>query len=259
MVVLELKRNSKMDNLTHDFMKRGISESDLKRLARLSKGDEHKFRRYAQRRLFHEPLAYIEGEAVFYGRRFKVDRRVYVPNPETEQLVKIVLDDIDDDSIVLDVGTGSGCIGITIKKEKPSVNVYGSDIDPNTLSVAKQNAQLHGVQIPYFESYYADNVPIHPTHVVADMPYGNGNYTLRSIDIREFQHMPPQACFHPLGIMEAYKELIESIQRKKWNCKLFFESGVVGREEVKKIIPKNLHWEYMQYGNYSVTRVDINF
>jgi release factor glutamine methyltransferase len=247
--------NSDNDSTIEEYGEKGIPLADLDRMTLLSNGNNCALRRMCQRRLFHEPFPYIIGKADFFGRKFSIDRRVYVPNPETEIMVKLVLEEINDDSIVLDVGTGSGCIGITIAKERPSARVFGCDIDPNALFVAEQNARMHNTSIPYFESCYVESVPIKPTHIVADMPYGNENCMLSTNNIHELRHMPPHAYFHPLGILDAYKELIASIQKKGWACTLFFETGRISMEEVRNIIPANLRWRYIPFRDYSVTRL----
>jgi hypothetical protein len=89
------------------------------------------------------------------------------------------------------------------------------------------------------------------------MPYGDERYILASMDIQEFRHMPPQACFHPFGVLQAYKELIQSIQKKEWKSKLFFETGSVEKEKVEKIVPKGLEWDYKSFENYSVSIVQL--
>lgn len=238
------------------FLAKGIPRVELEEIMDIAQKDQAAFRRLAQRRLFSEPMAYLRGYIYFHGRRFCVDRRVYVPNPETEGLVGLLLDDMDDKSTVVDVGTGSGCLAITIKLERPHVSVYGVDIDPRSLEVARANAALHSAEITFFESFYVNDLPINePSHIISDLPYGNENYTLTSININEFRHMPPHALFHPEGLLTAYEELIASVQRRGWKPKMFIETGKVGEDEVKKIIPAGVFYEYRQMKDYSITIV----
>ena len=252
------KSNPTIEQLYEDYQRKGLSVNDLHYLRVITNDEPSVFRRLAQRRLFGEPFAYLTGKVKFFDRKFKIDRRVYVPNRETESLVKAVLEDVQFNSSVLDVGTGSGVIAITIAKEKSGINVIGSDICPSALEVAIENARFHKIDIPFFESFYVNDLKIEePSHIVADMPYGDERFTLPSIDVREFKHMPPHACFHPRGILKAYVELIDSIQRKGWKTKLFFETGRVGKEEVKEIIPEGLEWNYNQTENYSFTVVEF--
>lgn len=247
-----------MKEVIQQFRAKGLSPEDIDKILDLAGNDPAKFKRYAQRRLFGEPFAYLAGEVTFFGRKFKVGRRVYVPNPETEQMVKLLLTEIKPDDSVVDVGTGSGVIAITIKKECPTVRVYGVDIDPSALEVARWNSRLHRAHVDFQESFYVDDLDINsPGYIISDMPYGNPSYVLGSIDIKEFEHIPPISLFHPFGILEAYKELIDSIEKKGWKSQLFFETGLVDKSEVTKIIPKGLNWEYKRMNNYSITVVQF--
>lgn len=90
-----------------------------------------------------EPLQYVLGEAWFWGRRFLCDRRALIPRPETEELVQRVLDDAgcwaSVQPQVVDVGTGTGCIALTLAVERPKARVVGVDVSPDALSLAREN------------------------------------------------------------------------------------------------------------------------
>jgi release factor glutamine methyltransferase len=108
-----------------------------------------RFEQFVARRERGEPVAYIVGDAGFYGRTFVVDERVLVPRPESEHVVEAVIDDLRARrkmaGIVADVGTGSGALGITLACELPQLAVYATDISSDALSVARRNAARHGV------------------------------------------------------------------------------------------------------------------
>lgn len=105
----------------------------------------------ARRRADGEPFAYLIGEREFYGRTFGVDRRVLVPRPETEHLIDLALAlRLDTRSTVLDVGTGSGCLAITLQLERPEWRVLASDVSPGALALASQNARKHGAAVHIF-------------------------------------------------------------------------------------------------------------
>lgn len=247
-----------MLKIIKEFRKKGISRKDEKILLEISQNNFAKYKRFAQRRLFHEPLAYIRGHVEFFGRKFIVDNRVYVPTKETEQLIKLVLEDLKKNSILLDIGTGSGALAITIKKEKPSVQVFASDLNPYSLDVAKLNAQKNKANVKFFESLYVDDLKIiEPTHIIADLPWGDESSVLGSNSLAESKHMSSQAFFHPLGKYESYKELIDSILKKDWRSKLFIESGLITKKEISTIIPKNLKWKYIKFKKYSVTVINF--
>ena len=96
-----------------------------------------------QLRLEHIPLAYILGYKEFYGRQFKVSPSVLVPRPESEDMISLFLTLTNDDNspkTLIDVGTGSGILGITAKLEKPSLRVILSDVNELALDIAAKNA-----------------------------------------------------------------------------------------------------------------------
>ncbi len=99
-----------------------------------------------RRRAAREPLQHITGEQEFHGRPFKVDRRGLVPRPETEGIVDAVarLDPVDG-SVVADLGTGSGCIAVTLAIEHPGLQVVALDSSAEALELARGNARFHGV------------------------------------------------------------------------------------------------------------------
>lgn len=101
-------------------------------------------RRLLERRLTGEPIAYIIGWREFYRRRFEVNPAVLVPRPETEILVEAVLELAKPGDRCLDVGTGSGCIGVTCALERPDTRWILTDVSPQALAVARRNAERHG-------------------------------------------------------------------------------------------------------------------
>lgn len=109
----------------------------------LSKDELASYRALHVRRRSGEPVAYLRKEREFYGRPFRVDRRVLVPRPETELLVEVGLARTRATSLsarILDLCTGSGCVAITLAKERPTTSVLGTDISEDALVVARDNA-----------------------------------------------------------------------------------------------------------------------
>lgn len=98
-----------------------------------------------RRRADRIPVAYLLGRREFHGRSFAVDPRVLIPRPETEHLVEAALHCIDDGGRVLDVGTGSGCIAVTLALERPGSRIVATDLSPGALAVAAANCRGHGV------------------------------------------------------------------------------------------------------------------
>jgi len=106
-----------------------------------------------QRRLTGEPMAHILGEREFYGRRFRVSPATLIPRPETEHLVEAALARAHQGMIrVLDIGTGSGCVAITLKLERPHWQVTGIDVSAAALAVARDNAAALDAAVDWRES-----------------------------------------------------------------------------------------------------------
>ena len=106
-----------------------------------------RIRALLKRRRTFEPIAYLRGEREFYGHRFRVDRRVLVPRPDTETLVEVALARLAGRELgarMVDLCTGSGCVAISLKLERPTLTVDATDLSPDALVVARDNAQRLG-------------------------------------------------------------------------------------------------------------------
>src|SRR5450755_2202817 len=109
----------------------------------LSPDELSRMRELVRRRRSREPVAYILGEREFYGREFRVDKRVLVPRPDTETLVEVALARTRGCSMsmrALDLCTGSGCVAISLARERPTASVVGVDLSADALAVARDNA-----------------------------------------------------------------------------------------------------------------------
>lgn len=139
-----------------------------------------KYHRVIDRRARHEPVAYIIGTKPFYKRPFFVNASVLIPRPETETLVELAMEKINEQSTVIDVGTGSGAIAVTIAGETGQ-QVVAIDIDQHSLAVAKHNATSHNVDHlisflhghllePYMQKNIRESNGRHAL-IVANLPY----------------------------------------------------------------------------------------
>ena len=112
-----------------------------------------------QQLLSHKPVQYVLGEAWFYRMKFKVNAHVLIPRPETEELVEQLIADRKSkltDPAILDIGTGSGCIPIAIKKNLPASKLTAIDVSKDALALAKENAAMHNAHINFIETDFLD-------------------------------------------------------------------------------------------------------
>ena len=112
----------------------------------------------------HEPLQHIVGYARFHGHKFKVTPAVLIPRPETEQLVDLIIDENPGSDLrVLDMGTGSGCIAISLARALKFPQVDALDVSRDALAVARENADALKVKVRFFESDMLAPQPLHAT------------------------------------------------------------------------------------------------
>ncbi len=134
-----------------------------------------RFRNDAIRRAAGEPLAYLLGDKEFFGRSFIVTADVLIPRPETELLVDIALSQMRSmaNPRVLDLGTGSGCIAVTLALELPSARVTATDISAAALAIARRNAEKLGAAITLLEGVWYDALPSNAVFdvIVSNPPY----------------------------------------------------------------------------------------
>jgi release factor glutamine methyltransferase len=117
----------------------------------ISKNHLDKLKEYLKELLKHTPVQYVLNEAWFYKRKFFVDENVLIPRPETEELVEWIIEDIRDNQNfeIIDIGTGSGCIPVSLKKELKNINVTAIDVSEKALLVAKKNAKELNAEIDF--------------------------------------------------------------------------------------------------------------
>jgi len=127
--------------------------------------------------LLHMPVQYVLGKTIFYNRSFIVNEHVLIPRPETEELVQWIMDDNrkQQEIHIIDIGTGSGCIPIVLKKEIPQALITAADISKEALDVARHNAQLQEADIHFLEFDFLntaawDQLPLFDI-IVSNPPY----------------------------------------------------------------------------------------
>jgi release factor glutamine methyltransferase len=217
----------------------------------LSEEEEAKLMAILERLLTHEPIQYILGNAWFYGNRFSVTPDVLIPRSETEELVELVIEKLNknfkNDTTtfqLIDIGTGSGCIAISLKLAFPHWQVFGLDKSKNALTIAKQNAKSLNADVHFIEDDIL-NIQQQETKQFFDVIVSNPPYILEqeqltmSSNVLNFE--PPEALFvadhSPLIFYEAIANY--ALQYLKKDGFLFFEiNQVLGSETIKMLADK---------------------
>ncbi len=178
-----------------------------------------RFRAYLDERVRGRPVAYITGHREFMGLDFQVDERVLIPRPETEVLVEVVLDLIAGraSSLIADIGTGSGAIGVSLAVLRPATSIIATDISPGALDVARTNADRHGVidrlrflQGDLLEPLAATGIRVEV--VACNPPYVSGeDAAALPREIRDFE--PAAAVVAPAGAESVHARLAQSAPR----------------------------------------------
>lgn len=140
--------------LTECFLKMKRLDVTLNLFAPISGKKVAKFEDAIKRLKNHEPVQYIVGVTEFYGLPFKVTNSTLIPRPETEELVQWIVDSAklkNDTLTILDIGTGTGCIAISLAENIPGAIVYAMDVSKKALTVAKINAKLNKVAVEFLE------------------------------------------------------------------------------------------------------------
>lgn len=167
-----------------------------------------RLREFIKRRVENEPIQYITGVSNFYGRDFNVNKNVLIPRPETEILVNVSIDYLSSkkNPYIIDVGTGSGCIAITLAKELPSSKVIAIDYSQQALNIAKENAELVGVKnIEFLKlDFLSENLNYVADAVVSNPPYiAQEDIQSLMIDVKEFE--PHRALTDNADGLEFYR------------------------------------------------------
>jgi release factor glutamine methyltransferase len=168
----------------------------------------NRLREFIKRRVENEPIQYITGVSNFYGRDFYVNKNVLIPRPETEILVNVSIDYLSSkkNPYIIDVGTGSGCIAITLAKELPSSKVIAIDYSQQALNIAKENAELVGVKnIEFLKlDFLSENLNYVADAVVSNPPYiAQEDIQSLMIDVKEFE--PHRALTDNADGLEFYR------------------------------------------------------
>lgn len=207
----------------------------------LTKQQQRDFATMLRRRNAGTPIAYLTGSKEFYGRPFIVNRTVLIPRPETERLIEVVLGlvPLRRHRTIADIGTGSGCIAVTLAAERPRCSLIASDTSFQALRVAKKNAARHGVaqRIRFLQGSLL--IPfitqgIRPDVVVANLPYLTpGEYSL-------VRHEPRSALVSGKHGLLHYQVFFQQLRRTEWHMPIVLEVDPRRVKNVKAIAGRSL-------------------
>lgn len=169
------------------------------------------FEALMERRLAREPLQYLTGEAGFYGHMFRVSPHVLIPRPETEMLVEWIAGQEDLSAGVLDLGTGSGCIPISVRLARPDASCTGVDISRGALDTARENARRLDADVRFVEAdMLTDSLPAvvgGPFSVVVSNPPYIGEEEAEGMQPEVVGYEPHTALFAPGDALAFYRHL----------------------------------------------------
>ena len=209
----------------------------------IKKEDYYNYKKLLQRRISKEPIAYILKKKEFWKSKFCINKNVLIPRPETEIIVEEILNMTETKSSknILDVGTGSGCIILSIIKERPNCKGTAIDISKNALNVAKTNAKMHHLENKIkFENIDIDKFKHNKYDlIVSNPPYINNiNYKRLENNVKQFE--PKLALIAGVDGLKIIKNLIiKSKKLLKRNGKLIFEFGENQEIKIKKLLMKH--------------------
>ena len=201
------------------------------------------FFNYIERRKNNEPIAYITGFKEFWKHDFKVDKNVLIPRPDTEIIVQEVLNELSINSSkkILDIGTGSGCIIISILKERKKCTGTGIDIEKKAIKLAKYNAKIQHIKnrIKFLNSDI-DNFYLHKYDLIISNPPYVKLHEINSLD-KDIKNFEPKVALN--GGIDGYTKIRLIIKKSsnliKKKGKFFLEIGFGQTKEALKLLKLN--------------------
>ncbi len=225
--------------------KLGITRNDIL-LGKPTATSIDKLSNEIQRINSHEPIQYITGTAWFRNRKFKVNPSVLIPRPETELLVQEVINQKVKSPTILDIGTGSGCIAVSLALEIPDSKVFAVDVSEQALAVAKENAQLLKANVEFVQADFLKGDLKMPDldFLVSNPPYVMENEK-QDMNSNVLNYEPHLALFVPdSNPLLFYKALAERGRHLlKQNGKIMAEINPLLAKETKELFEQNDYQE----------------
>ena len=210
---------------------------------RIENQEKKIFFNFIERRSKNEPIAYITGYKEFWKSKFKVNKNVLIPRPDTETIIEQVLNELDINSSkkILDIGTGSGCIIISILKERKKCFGVGIDISKNAVKLAKYNAKIQHIdnRIKFLNSDI-DNFCGHKYDLIISNPPYIKHHEINGLE-KDIKNHEPKVALD--GGIDGYNKIRLIIEKSstliKKKGKLFLELGINQTRETLKILNLN--------------------
>ncbi|HET6864114.1 MAG TPA: HemK/PrmC family methyltransferase [Candidatus Saccharimonadales bacterium] len=201
--------------------------------AQLDEGRARRLEHRLERRAKHVPLAYIRGFSEFYGRRFRVNRHVLEPRPESETMIELLKNlRLPAKPAIADVGTGNGAIGITAAMELPGSLVDLYDISAGCVAVAKHNVHLHELHM-HVRKMNLLSRPLRPYDaVLANMPYVPDHWKINEAAL----HEPKIAIFGGPDGLDVYRKLFAQLHRFTWKPRYVLTEALPPQHEALAIV-----------------------
>ena len=207
----------------------------------LNENELAKLRDYVKRRAKREPLQYILGEVNFFGHKLKIDSRALIPRPETELLVNLIIENVKEtDKVlnVLEVGTGSGCIAISLAKKFPQFRFTAIDISQDAVSLAIENASLHEIRnINFLVADFFRYEPKEKFNIIVSNPPYVIETDLDKLQ-EELKYEPRIALTAGEDSIAFYKRFVKFIDYLEDNGKMYLEINEKNSQEVTKLFNK---------------------
>ena len=178
-----------------------------------------------QRRLQHEPLAYIRNKTEFYGRDFYINHDVLEPRPESETMIDMLKPIAPETKTIIDVGTGSGALAITAALEIPTASVIGVDNDTGCLRVARRNATSHKANIIVMQSDLLSELTdstLNGATLLCNLPYVPDNFHINLAAM----HEPRQAIFGGPDGLDLYRRMLQQIRSRSATPKIILAESL---------------------------------
>lgn len=189
----------------------------------------------------HKPAQYIIGHADFYGMQLKVDERVLIPRPETEELVELILAENPETNLsVLDIGTGSGAIALALAKNRPDWSVTAADISQNALDVASENSKNQNLQLFLKKSDCFTEISEKYDIIVSNPPYISRE-DASEVGLNVLYSEPHLALFADEDGLAIYRRIAEDVKDYlKDGGKIYLEIGYKQGQSVPELFRKQL-------------------